>query len=65
MGVESFIQFEQMKLLQNHETFATIVSMALGGGKKKGQPTPDRVHNVSSVNELVARMKENVNGKRR
>lgn len=47
-GTVSFFKKEQMKVLQNYETLANILSMAFGGGNKE----PDRVHNITNVDQL-------------
>ena len=51
-----------MKVLQNYESLANIVSAALGGKKKGESPTADRVHDVSSVNELENALRGFSNG---
>lgn len=62
LATGSFFKKEQMKVLQYYESLANIVSMALGGGKDK-KPTPDRVHNVSSVDELEKALRGFSNGR--
>lgn len=47
-----------MKVLQNYETLVNIISMALGGGKKE----PDRVVDVSSVDQLQNALGSALNG---
>ena len=61
LAVSSFFKKEQMKVLQNYETFATIVSKALGGdGKNK--KTPDNVINVQSSDQLALAIRSQLNG---
>lgn len=47
-----------MKLLQNYENLASIVSAMFGGGKKK----PNNVYNATNANELISQMRRSVNG---
>jgi len=58
MAVNCFFKKEQMKVLQNYETLANIISMALGGGKKE----PDNVINVESVDQLQSVLGSALNG---
>jgi hypothetical protein len=61
LAVSSFFKKEQMKVLQNYETFATIVSKALGGdGNHK--KTPDNVINVQSSDQLALAIRSQLNG---
>lgn len=62
MATSSFFKKEQMKVLQNYESLANIVSAALGGKKKGESPTADRVHEVSSVNDLERALRGFSNG---
>jgi len=59
MATASFFKKEQMKVLQNYETLANIISMALGGGKKEA----DKVHNITSVEQLQQALGGALNGK--
>ena len=59
MATSSFFKKEQMKVLQNYETLANIIAMALGGGKKE----PDKVHNITSVEQLQQALGGALNGK--
>ena len=54
-----FFKKEQMKVLQNYETLANIISMALGGGKKEA----DRVYDVENVDQLQNALGSALNGK--
>lgn len=47
-----------MKVLQNYETLANIISMALGGGKKEA----DRVYDVENVDQLQNALGSALNG---
>jgi hypothetical protein len=58
MVTSSFFKKEQMKVLQNYETLANILSMAFGGGKKE----PDRVHNITSAEQLQQALGSALNG---
>lgn len=58
MCICSFLKKEQMKVLQNFETLANILSMAFGGGKKQ----PDVVHNIKSVDQLQYALGAALNG---
>lgn len=58
MATSCFFKKEQMKVLQNYETLANIISMALGGGKKE----PDRVVDVDSVDQLQNALGSALNG---
>ena len=49
-----------MKVLQNYETLANIISMALGGGKKE----PDKIINAESVDQLQSALGSVLNGQR-
>lgn len=60
-GVETFFKKEQMLILQNYETLANIVGMALGG-KKKGVPTADNVVNVQSADQMERMIRSQLNG---
>lgn len=59
LASSSFFKKEQMKVLQNYETLANIISMALGGGKKE----PDNVIDVKDVNQLQSALGSALNGK--
>lgn len=59
MAVNCFFKKEQMKVLQNYETLANIISMALGGGKKEA----DRVYDVENVDQLQNALGSALNGK--
>lgn len=48
-----------MKVLQNYETLANILSMAFGGSGKK---EPDRVYDISSVDQLQRALGGALNG---
>lgn len=48
-----------MKVLQNYETLANIISMALGGGKKE----PDNTYNIESVDQLQNALGSALNGR--
>lgn len=50
-----------MKVLQNYETLANIISMALGGGKDKKKA--DRVIDVQSADQLSRALGAALNGK--
>lgn len=56
--VKTYFKFEHMKLLQNYENLASIVSAMFGGGKKK----PNNVYNATNANELISQMRRSVNG---
>ena len=58
MAVNCFFKKEQMKVLQNYETLANIISMALGGGKKEA----DRVYDVENVDQLQNALGSALNG---
>ena len=58
MATSCFFKKEQMKVLQNYETLANIISMALGGGKKE----PDNVIDVKSVDQLQVALGSAMNG---
>jgi hypothetical protein len=58
MASASFLKKEQMKVLQNYETLANILAMAFGSGKKE----PDRVHNITSVEQLQHALGSALNG---
>lgn len=60
VGTTSFFKKEQMKVLQNYETLANILSMAFGGDKKE----PDRVHNITSVEQLQHALGSALNGEK-
>ena len=58
MAISCFFKKEQMKVLQNYETLANIISMALGGGKKE----PDNVIDVKNVDQLQYALGSALNG---
>lgn len=60
MATGSFFKKEQMKVLQNYETLANILAMAFGGGKKE----PDKVHNITSVEQLQQALGSALNGRK-
>ena len=57
LATSSFFKKEQMKVLQNYESLANIISMALGGGKKE----PDNVIDVQNVDHLANALGSMVN----
>lgn len=59
MATSSFFKKEQMKVLQNYETLANIISMALGGGEKE----PDNTYNIESVDQLQNALGSALNGR--
>jgi hypothetical protein len=61
LAISSFFKKEQMKVLQSYESFATIVSKALGGDSK-GRKTPDNVINVQSSDQLASMIRSQLNG---
>lgn len=64
MATGAYFKKEQMNVLQNFQTLAYLMSKALGGKKKKGQPvTPDRVHNISSASQLEQAIRGMTNGR--
>jgi len=58
MAANCFFKKEQMKVLQNYETLANIISMALGGGKKEA----DRVYDVENIDQLQNALGSALNG---
>jgi hypothetical protein len=60
MGVSAYFKKEHMKVLQNFETFANIVSMALGG--KKDKKKADRVIDIQSADQLDTLIRRQMNG---
>lgn len=58
MATSSFFKMEQMKVLQNYESLANIISLALGGGKKEA----DKVIDVKSVDHLQNALGSALNG---
>lgn len=60
MATSCFFKKEQMKVLQNYESLANIISMALGGGKKE----PDKIINAESVDQLQSALGSALNGQR-
>ena len=48
-----------MKVLQNYESLANIISRALGSSKKE----PDKVHNIQSADQLQQALVSALNGK--
>lgn len=61
LGMSAFFKKEQMKVLQNYETLANIISMALGGGKDKKKA--DRVIDIQSADQLSRALGAALNGK--
>ena len=55
-AVFAFISFEQMKLLQNYESLANIVSMALGGDKSKEKDKGTTVQSRRQLEKLIGKM---------
>lgn len=60
MALSAYLKKEQMNVLQSYETFANIVSTALGGKKKN---TPEKVVEVQSAAHLKGEMMRFLNGK--
>lgn len=59
VATSAFFKKEQMKVLQNYESLANIISRALGSGKKE----PDKVHNIQSADQLQQALGSALNGK--
>ena len=59
VATSAFFKKEQMKVLQNYESLANIISRALGGGKKE----PDKVHNIQSADQLQQALGSALNGR--
>ena len=54
MCVDAYIKKEQMKILQNYESLCNIISMALGGKKKKnkGEEIQSREHLMRALSKM-------------